>query len=147
MIDLAQRSEPYEIALPHGLSVTVKPLTTAGMAATQAAARRVVEAIERQASERTEAGLPLDGLPRPLSRERTTAATTPSLHDAAVGHGRPVGFRPAVPLAREERDQPLMKASRAGLITSAWVVHMPCGNFSCSRTKAFCPWTSRKLRR
>ena len=63
MIDLAQRSEPYEIALPYGLSVTVKPLTTAGMAAAQAAARRAVEAIERQARERTEAGLELDGLP------------------------------------------------------------------------------------
>jgi hypothetical protein len=63
MIDLGQRSEPYEIALPYGLSVTVKPLTTAGMAAAQAAARRTVEAIERQARERTEAGLELDGLP------------------------------------------------------------------------------------
>jgi hypothetical protein len=63
MIDLAQRSEPYEIPLPYGLSVTVKPLTTAGMAAAQAAARRAVEGIERQARERTEAGLPVDGLP------------------------------------------------------------------------------------
>jgi hypothetical protein len=54
MIDLAQRSEPYQIALPYGLSVTVKPLTTAGMAAAQAAARRAVDAIERQARERTE---------------------------------------------------------------------------------------------
>jgi hypothetical protein len=63
MIDLAQRSEPYEIALPYGLSVTVKPLSTAGMAAAQAAARRVVEAIERQARERTDAGLALEGLP------------------------------------------------------------------------------------
>ena len=63
MIDLGQRSEPYEIALPYGLSVTVKPLTTAGMAAAQAAARRAVDAIERQARERTEAGLELDGLP------------------------------------------------------------------------------------
>ena len=63
MIDLRQRSEPYEIALPYGLVVTVKPLTTAGMAAAQAAARRTVEAIERQARERTEAGLALDGLP------------------------------------------------------------------------------------
>jgi hypothetical protein len=63
MIDLAQRSEPYEIALPYDLSVTVKPLTTAGMAAAQAAARRSVEAIERQARERTEAGLPQYGLP------------------------------------------------------------------------------------
>ena len=33
MIDLGQRLEPYEIALPYGLSVTVKPLTTAGIAA------------------------------------------------------------------------------------------------------------------
>jgi hypothetical protein len=63
MIDLAQRSEPYEIALPYGLSVTVKPLTTAAMATAQAGARRAVEAIERQARERTEAGLALDGLP------------------------------------------------------------------------------------
>jgi hypothetical protein len=63
MIDLGQRAEPYQIALPYGLSVTVKPLTTAGMAAAQAAARRAVEAIERQARERSEAGLALDGLP------------------------------------------------------------------------------------
>ena len=41
----------------------VKPLTTAGMAAAQAGARRAVDAIERQARERTEAGLSLDGLP------------------------------------------------------------------------------------
>ena len=68
MIDLAQRSQPYEIALPYGLSVTVKPLTTAGMAAAQAAARRAVEAIDRQVRERTEAGLELDGLPE-LSAE------------------------------------------------------------------------------
>jgi len=63
MIDLAQRSEPYEIALPYGLTVTVKPLTTAGMAAAQVAARRAVDAIERQVRERSEAGLPLEGLP------------------------------------------------------------------------------------
>jgi hypothetical protein len=63
MIDLSQRSEPYELELPYGLKVTVRPLTTAGMAAAQAAARRAVEAIERQARERTEAGLALDGLP------------------------------------------------------------------------------------
>ena len=43
--------------------MTVKPLTTAGMAAAQAAARRAVEAIERRARERMEAGLPLGGLP------------------------------------------------------------------------------------
>jgi hypothetical protein len=62
MIDLAQRSEPYDIALPYGLVVTVKPLTTAGMAAAQAAAWRAVEAIERQVRERKETGLELDGL-------------------------------------------------------------------------------------
>jgi hypothetical protein len=63
MIDLSQRSEPYELELPYGLRATVRPLTTVGMAAAQAAARRAVEAIERQARERTEAGLTLDGLP------------------------------------------------------------------------------------
>jgi hypothetical protein len=69
MIDLAQRSEPYEIALPYGLSVSVKPLTTAGMTAAQAAARRAVEAIERQARERTEAaGWLLPGAADPRAR-------------------------------------------------------------------------------
>jgi hypothetical protein len=63
MLDLSAPKAPFDIALPYGLSVTVKPLTTAGMAASQAAARRVVEAIERQVRERTEAGLPPDGLP------------------------------------------------------------------------------------
>jgi hypothetical protein len=63
MIDLAQRAEPYKIGLPYGLSVTVRPLTTAGMAAAQAVARRAIEAIERQAQERTDAGLTLHGLP------------------------------------------------------------------------------------
>lgn len=63
MIDLGQPTEPYELELPYGLTVTVKPLTTAGMAAAQAAARRAVEAIERQISERKEAGLSTDGLP------------------------------------------------------------------------------------
>jgi hypothetical protein len=62
MIDLSQPSDPYELELPYGLRVTVRPLTTAGMAAAQAAARRAVEAIERQARERTEAGLALNGL-------------------------------------------------------------------------------------
>ena len=38
MIDLAQRSDAYELELPYGLKVTVRPLTTAGMAAAQAAA-------------------------------------------------------------------------------------------------------------
>jgi hypothetical protein len=63
MLDLSTHKAPFDIALPYGLSVTVKPLTTAGMAAAQAAARRAVEAIERQVHERTEAGLHTDGLP------------------------------------------------------------------------------------
>jgi hypothetical protein len=47
MLDLSVPKEPVEIALPYRISVTVKPLTTAGMAEAQAAARRAVEAIER----------------------------------------------------------------------------------------------------
>jgi hypothetical protein len=63
MLDLSTPKAPFDIALPYGLAVTVRPLTTAGMAAAQAAACRSVEAIERQARERTEAGLALDRLP------------------------------------------------------------------------------------
>jgi hypothetical protein len=63
VLDLSAPKAPFDVVLPYGLNVAVKPLTTAGMAAAQAAARRAVEAIERQARERMEAGLPLDGLP------------------------------------------------------------------------------------
>jgi hypothetical protein len=87
MIDLAQRSEPYEIALPYGLTVTVKPLTTAGMAAAQATARRKIEAIERQAEERTAAGLPLDGLPDFAAEgERDGFYQTQLIRELAVRH-------------------------------------------------------------
>ena len=61
MLDLSTAKRPFDIALPYGLTVTVKPLTTAGMAAAQAGARRTTEVIERQVRERAEAGLPLDG--------------------------------------------------------------------------------------
>jgi len=63
MISLRSQSGPYDIELPYGITVTVKPLTTAGMAAAQAAARRRVESLEAQATERKESGLPLEGLP------------------------------------------------------------------------------------
>ena len=63
MISLAQPKEPYELTLPYGVTVTVTPLTTAAMAAAQAEARKRLEGLEAQAKERTEAGLPLDGLP------------------------------------------------------------------------------------
>ena len=63
MISLKRQTEPYELTLPYGVTVTVIPLTTAAMAAAQAEARKRLEGLEAQAKERTEAGLPLDGLP------------------------------------------------------------------------------------
>ena len=63
MISLKPQTEPYEIELPYGVAVTVRPLTTVGMAAAQAAARRRVENLEAQVRERRESGLPLEGLP------------------------------------------------------------------------------------
>jgi hypothetical protein len=103
MIDLAQRSEPYEIALPYGLSVTVKPLTTAGMAAAQAGARRAVEAIERQARECSEAGLTLEGLPDlSVEAERDGFYQAQLIREVAVRHvtswtGVELGGGPAPP--------------------------------------------------
>jgi hypothetical protein len=38
VIDLTQRLQPYEIALPYGLTVTVKTLTTAATATAQGGA-------------------------------------------------------------------------------------------------------------
>jgi hypothetical protein len=78
MIDLSQPTEPFELELPYRLRVTVRPLTTAGMAAAQAAARRAVEAIERQARGRVEAGLALDGLPGLSAEGSAMASTKPS---------------------------------------------------------------------
>jgi hypothetical protein len=46
MLELSAPKAPYELELPYGLKVTVKPLTTAGMAAAQAAATRAVEAMD-----------------------------------------------------------------------------------------------------
>jgi hypothetical protein len=103
MIELGHRCEPYDLALPYGLSVTVRPLTTAGMAAAQAAARRAVEAIERQARERTEAGLPLDGLPDLSAEgERDGFYQMQLIRELAVRHitswtGVEVEGRPAPP--------------------------------------------------
>jgi len=103
MIDLAQRSEPYEIALPYALKVTVKPLTTAGMAAAQASARRAVEAIERRARERTEAGLPSEGLPDLSAEgERDGFYQAQLIRELAVRHvvswtGVGIGGGPAPP--------------------------------------------------
>ena len=39
MLDLSTPKAPFDIALPYGLSVTVRPLTTSGMAAAQAASQ------------------------------------------------------------------------------------------------------------
>jgi hypothetical protein len=101
------RSRPaigtYEIALPYGLTVTVKSLTTAGMAAARAAARRAVEAIERQARERADAGLPLDGLPDLSAEgERDGFYQTQLIRELAVRHvtiwnGVELGGGPAPP--------------------------------------------------
>ena len=74
MLDLSTPRAPFNIALPYGLLVTVKRLTTAGMAGAQATARRSVEAIERQARERTEAGC-LGRAARLSPRANATAST------------------------------------------------------------------------
>ena len=63
MISLERETEPYDLTLPYGVTVTVAPLTTAAMAAAQVEARRRLEGLEAQIKERSEAGLPLDGLP------------------------------------------------------------------------------------
>ena len=62
MIDLAQRSEPSDIHLLQP-NCHREAADHGGIAAAQPAAQRVAEAIGRQARERAEAGLPLDGLP------------------------------------------------------------------------------------
>ena len=61
MISLSTPKDPYDIELPYGVTVTVRPLMTAGMAAAQAGARRRIEGLEAQFKELKESGLPADG--------------------------------------------------------------------------------------
>ncbi len=63
MLKIGAPREPYEIALPYGVAITVRPLTSTGMAIAQAAARRRLESLEGQYRERKEAGLPAGELP------------------------------------------------------------------------------------
>ena len=63
MISLSTPNEPFDIELPYGIVVTVRPLTTAGMAAAQAGARRRIEGMESQFRELKESGLPAYGFP------------------------------------------------------------------------------------
>jgi hypothetical protein len=74
MIDLSQRSEPYELELPYGLRVTVRPLTTAGMAAAQAVARRTVEASSGRLASARMPGCRWTGYP--TSRQRASATAS-----------------------------------------------------------------------
>jgi hypothetical protein len=103
MIELSQRSKPHQIPLPYGLAMTVQPLSTSGMAAAQAAACRSVEAIQRQARERNEAGLPLDGLPdRSDEGERDGFYQAQLIRELAIRHitswtGVELGGGPAPP--------------------------------------------------
>ncbi|MCW5699972.1 MAG: hypothetical protein KIT00_09035, partial [Rhodospirillales bacterium] len=60
---LSAPKEPYELELPYGIRVTVRPLTSASMAACQSAARRRIESLESQVRERKESGLGIDDLP------------------------------------------------------------------------------------
>ena len=48
MISLERKTEPYELTLPYGVTVTVTPLTTAAMAAAQAEARKRLEGLRRR---------------------------------------------------------------------------------------------------
>ena len=43
MISLKQEKEPYDLDLPYGISVTVRPLTTPAMLSAQATARRLAD--------------------------------------------------------------------------------------------------------
>ncbi len=63
MISLSAPKEPYELELPYGITVTVRPLTSAGMASAQAAARRRLENLEAQFRDSKEAGLDTGVMP------------------------------------------------------------------------------------
>lgn len=65
MLTLKTPTGPYSLRLPYDVTVTVKPLNTAGMSAAQADARRQVERLLEDARERKASGLPLGDAPDP----------------------------------------------------------------------------------
>jgi hypothetical protein len=145
MLDLGAPKSPFEIALPYGLAVTVKPLTTAGMAAAQAAARRAVEAIERQARERTEAGLALDGLPDLSAEgERDGFYQAQLIRELAVRARDELDWhrirrRAGAPDARERRRGDGALSDRRAVLSG---VHAPAGaaERGKKRVRALCRW-------
>jgi len=148
MLDLSVPKAPFDVTLPYGLSVTVRPLTTAGMAAAQAAARRAVEAIDRQARERTEAGLTLEGLPD-LSPEGERDGFLPGTVDPRgrgpahheLDRGRAGGRARATDAREHRRGNGALPRGRAVLPR----VHAPPGIAErCKkRLRALCRWHFR----
>jgi hypothetical protein len=57
MINLKTKTESYELQLPYGIAVMVRPLTTAGMLAAQAAARKAASKETGAPDEETREGL------------------------------------------------------------------------------------------
>ena len=81
MISLKASKEPYDLQLPYGITVTVKPLTSAGMAACQSAARRRLDHLESRHRERKESGLSIDD-----PQDRNDAAERDGLYYGLLVH-------------------------------------------------------------
>ncbi len=63
MISLNLPTQPYDLPLPHGVVVTVRPLSAAVLATAQAHATATITRLREARQERAEVGLPLDDLP------------------------------------------------------------------------------------
>ena len=115
MISLKQQTKPFDIELPYGITVTVKPLTTASMATCQAAARRRVEAIEAQVRDRKESGLPLDGLPDlDIEAERDGFLQCQVVYELAARHVTAwTGIEDDPPAALEGGGGPMVPGAQA----------------------------------
>ncbi len=73
-------------------------------------------------------GTSLDGQPKPAADPRPMTTFMSGLSGTG---GRGVAGKPVpAPPVRTLLPQASMKASRSGLIVSAWVVHMPCESLS-----------------
>ena len=83
MIRLALPSKPYDIALDHGVTVTVRPCDTAIYEAARAKVARLVRDIGRQQDEAVEIGARLEGLPD-LTDEDARAGFSQALFVAAL---------------------------------------------------------------
>lgn len=102
MIRLALPSKPYTVTLPHGVTVTVRPCSTAIYESARAKMSRTVRDIARLKAEAAEIGATVEDLPD-LANEDERAGFSQALFITALAQAAIIGWEGVL----DEHDQPV----------------------------------------